>query len=122
MNFLAEKLMLNTQHGMDCTVEVCKPGYPDDDELIYKGSVGDCLRYIMEYELPMDGGSYFSFTTNQGNYCGYSFAEVSWQMGFQPAGLREALEKSLEEKLTEAQNRAGSAQRERQPEKELEGL
>lgn len=106
-DLLTEKLLLNTQHGLDCTVEVCKAGYPDDDELIYRGPAGDCLRYIMEYELPMDGESYFSFTTNQDNYCGYDFEEIVYRMGLDPYELENLLfGKSLEDTVENASNRA----------------
>ena len=90
-NLLTEKLLLNIQHGLDCTVEICKPGYPDNDELIYKGPAGDCLRYIMEYELPCDGESYFSFTTIRDNYCGYNFEEIIYRMGLDPYELESTL-------------------------------
>lgn len=109
-DLLTEKLLLNTQHGMDCTVEVCKPGYPDDDELIFKGVAGDCLRHVVDYELPMDGDSYFSFTTNQDNYCGYNFDEIAWKIGFDPDKLREMLgeQKSVDVLLEDAQEKATS--------------
>ena len=84
-------MLLNTQHGMDCTVEVCKPCYPDDDKLIFKGAAGDCLRRMLEYELPYDGESYFSFTTNQDNYVGYNFDEIAILLGFSADVLRDML-------------------------------
>ena len=109
-DFLTEKLLLNTQHGMDCTVEVCKPGYPDDDKLVFRGAAGDCLRHIMVYELPLDGESYFSFTTNQDNYCGYDFGDIAWKIGFDPDKLREMLgeQKSVDGLLEDAQEKAAS--------------
>lgn len=90
-DFLAEKLLLNTQHGLDCTVEVCKAGYPDDDELIFKGAAGDCLRFIFDYELPADGDSYFSFTTDMENYVGYNFDDIALRLGFVPQELSDML-------------------------------
>ena len=109
-DFLTEKLLLNTQHGLDCTVEVCKPGHPDDDKLVFKGPAGDCFRFLMEYELPMDGGSYFSFTTNQDNYCGYNFEEISWKLGFDPERLSQILgqQKSVDSLLEDAQGKASA--------------
>lgn len=90
-NILSEKLMLNTVHGLDCTVEICKAGYPDDDELIFKGAAGDCLRFIFDYELPADGESYFSFTTDQDNYFGYNFDDIAFRLGFVPETLSDML-------------------------------
>lgn len=119
-NFLTEKLMLNTKHGSDCTVEVCRAGYPDDDELIFKGAAGDGLRYILEYELPMTGDAYFSLTTNQDNYCGYNFDEIAYRMGFVPDRLREIVsyDVGIAAIIADASQRVGVASGEKAPVKD----
>lgn len=90
-NDLTEKLLFNTQHGLDCSLEVCVAGKPDEDKLICSGPAGDCLRKLMLHELSMTGDEYFSFTTKQNNYCGNDFEEISWRMGYNPQDLRSML-------------------------------
>ena len=90
-NFLTEKMLLDTQHGKNCTLEVCVAGEPDADELIFTGSVSDCLRKSMTHELAMTGDQYFSLTTRQDNYCGLNFEELAFRMGHNPEALQDLL-------------------------------
>lgn len=110
-NFLTEKLMLDTKHGRDCTLEVCIAGEPDADRVIFKGTCGDCLRKISTHKLAYGGDEYFSLYTNEGNYCGTSFDDVSWQMGIIPDALRATLriKPSLEEQIQSAANEANAS-------------
>ena len=111
-NFLTEKMLLNTQHGKDCTLEVCIAGEPDKDRLIFSGSVSDCLRKIMTHELGFGGDEYFSLTTRQDNYCGNDFEEIAWRMGYNPDDLREILthQPSLSDRVENATERAQTQQ------------
>ena len=91
-NFLTEKMLFNAPHGSKCTLEVCTPGEPDNDELIFTGTAADCLRKAMSHSFPMTGnGDYFSLTTNRDNYCGQTFEDLCWQMGYVPDVVFEML-------------------------------
>ena len=90
-NYLTEKLLFEPVHGKDCTLEVCIAGEPDADELIFKGTVSDCLRKSMDYTLPWTGDAYFSLTTNCDNYCGIDFEGLCWQMGHNPEDICKML-------------------------------
>lgn len=110
-NYLSDKMLLDGQHGHDCTVEVCFPGYPDEDALVFQGPAGECLRFIMDYELPLTGDAYLSFTTNQDNYCGYNFEEIAYRMGLNPEHLEEmlGLRKSVDDIVNDAVSKAGES-------------
>jgi len=90
-HFLTEKLLFDTRHGTDCTLEVCTAGDPDADQLICSGSVSACLRKTMTHELAMTGDEYFSLSTRQDNYCGLDFDELCYKMGHSPEQIREML-------------------------------
>ena len=106
-DYLTEKMLLNTAHGTDCTLEVCFAGEPDGDELICKGAFSDCMRQVMTFELPMTGDAYFSLTTDRDNYCGYDFEELAWKTGYEPEHLESVLtsatQPSLESKISNAE-------------------
>ena len=110
-SILTEKLLLNTQHGKDCNLEVCITGEPDKDLLIFTGTVSDCLRKTMTHELAMTGDEYFSLYTRQGNYCGISFEEVAYRMGHNPDTLRKILQRSpsLSEQIQSAEARTSGS-------------
>ena len=90
-NFLTEKMLLDTKHGSDCTLEVCTAGEPDKDSVIFKGSCGDCLRAITSHELSFTGDEYFCLYTNQGSYDGIDLDTVCYRMGYSPESVYEML-------------------------------
>ena len=90
-HFLTEKLLFDTRHGKDCTLEVCTAGDPDADQLICSGSASACLRKTMTHELAMTGDEYFSLSTRQDNYSGLDFDALCYKMGYTPEQLREML-------------------------------
>ena len=90
-NFLTEKMLLNTQHGLDCTLEVCTAGEPDNDKVILKGTCGDCLRKIASHELAFTGDEYFCLYTNQGSYDGIDLETICYRMGYSPEDIFEML-------------------------------
>lgn len=100
-NYLTEKMLIDTKHGRNCTLEVCTAGEPDNDVFLMSGSASDCLRKTMTHELDYSGDQYFCLYTNQGSYCGTSFDELSWRIGYNPSYLRTVLDHkpSLEEQI-----------------------
>lgn len=90
-NFLTEKLLLDTKHGSNCTLELCNASDPDNDVVIYKGTCCNCLRKVAYYKLGYSGDEYLCLYTNIGCYDGTNFNEVSWRMGISPDSLMEIL-------------------------------
>lgn len=111
-NFLTEKLLLDTKHGKDCTLEVCTSGEPDNDIFLMRGTAGDCLRKAMTHELAFTGDQYFCLYTNQGSFDGTTFEAISWRMGYNPDELREVLSQkpSLSAQIGAASEKAGKTE------------
>lgn len=111
-NFLTEKLLLDTKHGSNCTLEVCTAGEPDNDIFLMRGTAGDCLRKTMTHELAFTGDQYFCLYTNQGSFDGISFDDICWRMGYNPEEVREVLAQkpSLSAQIGSAAEKAGKTE------------
>lgn len=109
-DFLDEKLKLDILYGPLCEVVWYIPGRTDEDRTVFQGLASDCLRYIDENGLPLDGDGKYCLVTNQGEFNGYNFSDIAWKMGYQPIQLEAivGVQKNVDRLIGDAHEKAAS--------------